>query len=426
MSESFEDVLMILRAYLMDHKWSSGMVNRLKTAHDHEIEHIGKAEYHRGYEDGRHSMDAEHYAVSLRLRALPLDGDTQENLTQIARAVWHSDFGWTQGACRALRDELVRLLGGVSERPYPTSTYDVLGNERHKAVCRLRHIRDCLKNDSTCNSLNIADAIGAKLDVGDHLHESICDRLIYLLGGDQPSGIDVLREMDADETSPSDVTTSSITNELRECVETASKSHDHCISEAELLEIADRIDEQEHRLRKQRDGFKRAMCAAQDLLEKRTTECDELREKLEEAEFAIADWREREKSFDTSERLRDELRERLEENEEALSRTAGKLAMAETRLRDARAKLDVLEENGLTLMHRTLKNMLGETKNTHDVLRAKVEAMPSFDRERRRLMMVADESERRCSELLDLLRDAAKDFKTLMEEKDTYANGRKA
>ena len=109
-------------------------------------EQTRKSEYHRGYEDGRRSMDAEHYAVALRLRRLPLDGDTTENLSQIAKAVWHSDFGWTQDACSALRDELVRLMGGVSVPDATLPTYDELGNERRKAVCERDNLLELLRD----------------------------------------------------------------------------------------------------------------------------------------------------------------------------------------------------------------------------------------------------------------------------------------
>ena len=410
-------------------------------------------------------MDAEHAAVASRLRALPLDGDTQENLSQIARAVWHSDFGWTQGACRALRDELVRLLGGVSERPYTTSIYDVLGNERHKAVCRLREWEP---DEDGMPHRELWEAVmGEKLPTvplkGDaELDIIMRDRLIHLLGGDQPTAMEyiqcIVREHDrkcldmelsgaelgqasveamsrqadqSHESSPMrQENETTITDELRKWASTK-PPYKHG---KQLHVIADRIDEQFDRICRQHEAVLQSIVdGAGHRLKDADKKCDELQAKFDETEFAIANWREREKSFDESERLReelrmenDELRERLEKTEEALSENAGKLAMAEARLRDARAKLDVLEENGLTLMHRTLKNMLGEAKSTHDVLRAKVEAMPRFDRERRRLMRIADDSERRCSELLDLLKDAAKEFKTLMEEKGVYANERKA
>ena len=70
-------------------------------------------EYARGYDDGARSLDAERYAIVHRLRALPLDGGSHENLSQIAGAIWHSDFGWTASACAALRDKIIELFGGA-------------------------------------------------------------------------------------------------------------------------------------------------------------------------------------------------------------------------------------------------------------------------------------------------------------------------
>lgn len=174
-----------------------------------EIEHLRKAEYARGYHDGQHSMDAEHYAVVLRLKHLPLDGGSQENLNQIAGAVWYSDFGWTQGACKALRDELVRLMGGVHEPSsfaksgyfgklgddghgeidkdcqihQTTTQYDVLGNERHKAVCELKKIQ----TDAGGFVKALANALGVEWQAPRVVQTiaEVRDRLIHLLGGDE-------------------------------------------------------------------------------------------------------------------------------------------------------------------------------------------------------------------------------------------------
>lgn len=45
-----------------------------------------------------------------RLRSLELNEGSHENLSAICDVICHSDFGWTKGACEALRDKLVRLL----------------------------------------------------------------------------------------------------------------------------------------------------------------------------------------------------------------------------------------------------------------------------------------------------------------------------
>lgn len=220
MSESFESAIKTMRENLTGMYDNGHMtawadvdtsvdLDRLQDAHDHDMELVRKAEYHRGHHDGQRSMDAEHYAVALRLRHLPLDGGSHENLSSIARAIWHNDFGWTQGACAGLRDELIRLLGGVHDEPVPMDascgagcagcdcgagepwrvTYDALGNERHKAVCKLRGISvDELrkKYDYVYACTEFIWAIGRAIGVrSDSTYEEIIKRLIYLIGGDE-------------------------------------------------------------------------------------------------------------------------------------------------------------------------------------------------------------------------------------------------
>jgi len=66
--------------------------------------------------------------------------------------------------------------------------YDVLGNERHKAVCKLREMPKLYPNKDGGADLyawkrELANAIGADTE----LFSAIRDRLVYLLGGDQPT-----------------------------------------------------------------------------------------------------------------------------------------------------------------------------------------------------------------------------------------------
>jgi hypothetical protein len=75
--------------------------------------------------------------------------------------------------------------------------YDVLGNERHKAVCKLREMPKLYPNKDGGADLyawksELADAIGADTE----LFSAIRDRLIHLLGGDQPTLSDILGEDD--------------------------------------------------------------------------------------------------------------------------------------------------------------------------------------------------------------------------------------
>lgn len=66
--------------------------------------------------------------------------------------------------------------------------YDMLGNERHKAVCKLREMPKLYPNKDGGADLyawkrELANAIGADTE----LFSAIRDRLIHLLGGDQPT-----------------------------------------------------------------------------------------------------------------------------------------------------------------------------------------------------------------------------------------------
>ena len=148
--------------------------------------------------------------------------------------------------------------------------YDVLDNERRKAIAELRKLPEWYKDDgkrSPAGKFNeaIGDAIGVE---GLLSFTKIRDRLIHLLGGDKPSGIDVLREMDAesdtDGTSPNDVPTSSITDELREwarrctvrdfVLTTYPEQHAVRGILEQLIAIADRIDEQFDRICEQQEA----------------------------------------------------------------------------------------------------------------------------------------------------------------------------
>lgn len=78
--------------------------------------------------------------------------------------------------------------------------YDVLGNERHKAICKLREMPELYPNKDGGADLyawkrELANAIGADTE----LFSAIRDRLIHLLGGDQPKFSElfgILREDD--------------------------------------------------------------------------------------------------------------------------------------------------------------------------------------------------------------------------------------
>ena len=417
-TESFESVFELVQAFFVDYEWSWGnkICARLKAAHDREIRDTAQQQYYRGFRDGTHSMNAEHRVIAMRLRGLRFDGGSHENLSQIARAIWHNDFGWTQDACMGLRDELVRLMGGVSDENVhvvglrcddgcmgdvsngedtgrthdsPSNrdrnhmavresvdtmigdgddacdsqccgacsagdggdsgeqaevsddcvdcdilgpdarghaagcdfhelgvsdggtaddspadfrgrtgcdvvhmdglvTYDVLDNERRKVIAKLRKIPDVPDSSYTYDEhlAMIYDALDVEAAPWSYSDlDEIRDNLIHLLGGDQPSGIDLLREMDGDGTStnddgtcPNDDPTPSITDELREW---ASDRHCKGISHTDVLNIgliADRIDDQFGRICQQQEAVLQSII--DEVVEERKS--DRLRiEKLE-------------------------------------------------------------------------------------------------------------------------------------------------
>jgi len=286
-------------------------INGVAKAHEHEMEQLRRSRFREGYVAGQRSMDAEHYAVALRLKHLPLDEDSHGNLSQIARAIWHSDFGWTRGACEALRDELVRLLGGVHDEPEQTVAsggacdadcdcsnqqpqtvaYDVLGNERNKAMCALRNERDNMSDNMADNVSRIMYAIDARPKVCERACEAIADRLIHLLGGDEPlpnfsePNLPKSEEIAKPESAGGCEVT--ITDELREWYRTTPYLGKGTF---ELCAIADRIDQQHNDLQKKLDEVtKEANRHRWEYCEtyEASKTCDELEEKLDTIREAL-------------------------------------------------------------------------------------------------------------------------------------------
>lgn len=387
-TESFEYAMKVMREnlagmYANGHmtKWgdidTSVDLDQIKDAHDREIRDVAQLEYDRGFNDGRHSMDAEHRAVAMRLRALPMNKvGYAVNLFDIEYAVCNS---WNDVE---FRDKLIDLLGGVSEpsaadvakelmdiiidegnRKLASDdgqvvevgddtcacagggacaadcgrdsgeqtevmdgrladdsgadtgcgdcggdlhmagvTYDTLENERYKAVCELKKLPEWYRDDgkrSPAGRFNVAlsDAIGVK---GLLSFAKIRDRLIHLIGGDQPSGIDVLRAMEVNGTTgqpngtcPNDGLMVSITDELREWAKSGVRS----MKWDEFNAIADRIDEQFDRICQQQEAVLQSTIdevveerdhwrqQATDLMNRADAmeqQCDELQAKLDE------------------------------------------------------------------------------------------------------------------------------------------------
>lgn len=245
--------------------------------------------------------------VAQMLKEVEFGEGSHENLSAIANVIYEPCFGWTKSACEYLRDQLVYLIGGERDAQHGCSdgaggcdcrheseevgygisggdcgvrevrhnrdlcdmgdchvskaalmTYDVLGNERHKAVCELRKL-DLHSNSVTNNQMAIANALGVDFDGGELFSDAMRHRLIHLLGGDQPASSDlrgIQKDRTDDGTCPNDVPTASVTSELREYVciyETTTTVYATMPLQMEdeptrngqrLLAIADRIDAQ--------------------------------------------------------------------------------------------------------------------------------------------------------------------------------------
>lgn len=193
-------------------------------------------------------------------------------------------------------------------------TYDVLGNERHKAVCELRKMPDAYKGKKPTRRwyMELCDAIGIGYAT---TFANVRDRLIHLLGGDEP---DSQKSPIFEDSGTDDAGEITITDELRKFATDPLLGYASQEQHVErITAIADRIDEKfGHIYHQQGAVLQSAISHLIEECNKLHAECDQLRAKLEEADAAIANWREREGSFEESERERDELQKRLDEMRE--------------------------------------------------------------------------------------------------------------
>lgn len=337
--DTFNGAIEALREFRWQHATNDEdailYINAVKEMHDREIRATAQQQYDRGFRDGRHSMDAEHRAIAMRLRGLRFDGGSHENLSRIAYAIYPCATGWTCESADGLRDKLIDLMGGVSDDTCGAGCccaatdndgdcglqraevsdgrvaddsdgdtggsyrgvsvhldgltgYDVLWNERRKAIAELRQIVDKYKDkDKLIDFITLICATDTKLREGERPPIPLCNRLIHLLGGDEctlsvgESYMDAMGENihpaetsgastdhvvldtplpedgtspNADGTCPNDDPTSSITDELRKW---ASDRHCKGISHTDVLNIgliADRIDEQFDRICQQQEA----------------------------------------------------------------------------------------------------------------------------------------------------------------------------
>lgn len=291
----------------------AGILGMLSGAHYREIRDTAQHEFACGYHAGQHSMDAEHRAVAMRLRQLPR-GCTGFSDAHVS---WFADLAWAMGikepTFAVLRDELVRLMGGVSDGTDEPMTTDELIKYINQDTRRLKgdasktgdgdemvhagghsgvfgcacdavrgdvdgehalgvschhsgsHVADGMVPvdviggaDDTCGAgccCAAADSDGdcglqrEEVSDGRVVDDSVCDT------SGSYRGVSVhLDGLKDDGTCPNDVRASSITDELREW---ASDRHCKGMSHTDVLNIgliADRIDEQFDRICQQQEA----------------------------------------------------------------------------------------------------------------------------------------------------------------------------
>lgn len=210
------------------------------------------AEYHRGYEDGRSARAADEWALH-RKRMQALDRVTEYIAT--GEPSDDNSFCWMptlSGAIHALLDvdkccfgELLaglrELLGADEDVRKPFVEYDVLGNERHKAICELRKLADAIDDGQWVGMDDLANALG----LGSWISNPV-RKILQLFAGDEcDSCADVHSERHDDALSKTIRNSNvycaqpSATHELRAWV--AKEVQPECWAKANAL--ADRIDD---------------------------------------------------------------------------------------------------------------------------------------------------------------------------------------
>lgn len=382
-TESFEHAMAEMRKVVMDcdmercdmydgdcYQCQGDILDRMQRAHERELEHVSKAEYARGYTDGQHSMDAEHYAVALRLRGLRFDGGSHDNLSRIAYAIYPCATGWTCESSEGLRDRLIDLLGGVHEPDAALPTYDVLGNERHKAVCRLR---EC-EFGYTLERDNLNEFFGAfGIDYDSmtmaEAYEMLRDRLIHLLGGDEPTlrelsaelyqaivGATSMRADQSHESSPMRLENETgITAELREKIHENVNQELYVVVEADdLYAIADNIDAQFDRICQQQEA----------VLQQTIDEMTEFRE--HDAEYASTE--------------RDHLRRQMDQQRAMLTEQRDEARAKVLRLESENAEWRRGAERDADKLE-SLTGAYNDAVTENDELRKKMKELEEFDRD---------------------------------------------
>lgn len=379
------------------------------------------------------------------LRSLDLHGGSHAMLSQIAYAIHPHVGAWDEGACLHLRNVLIELIGGAREAApdaqsrcaYGTGGcdrgdeskevndgmaggsrgmrevhgnssfdnmatshahkeldfgyYDVLGNERHKAVCELSGI----SVDKLVENYDYVDiypefiwalgqAIGLRRGAG---FEAIVNRLIHLLCGDLSHDTNPMRQ--ENETG--------ITDELQVKLGELQAECDRLTAALDELH-ADPANDAICRLERERDELCAERANLLNLLRDARDEYKMLDRMSAETSANFHAMRDRVWGLEAE---RDELQARLDE----ISTQNGML----------RDKLDELSTSGATELYKLLKRTVGDAKQIADKLNAHNGMLKESERLRRENAECAADAINKACMYLDLLRDAAMDYKELQD-----------
>lgn len=275
----------------------------------------------RAREDSRAELlEMRRWDVSRQLKALQLpESGSHDMLSRIARVIYPTTTGWTREACEYLRDHLAELIGGErdaqrgcsggantcnhSHEQTPFVGYDVLGNERHKAVCELEERKPILGMTKTeiLGDLGKAVTNDPNFDPSDIDHLNLMwSTLIHLLGGDQI--VRYPENCDSGDEPEDQNDNAIITSELREYLDLNGQEFTNYKDEliatisggtSALYAIADRIDEQYEVTQKQIADLERECESLQAMVERRNVKCRTYRCHIDQMKGGSKRWREK-------------------------------------------------------------------------------------------------------------------------------------
>lgn len=426
-------------------------------------------------------LEMRRWDVAQMLKEVEFGEGSHENLSAIANVIYEPCFGWTKDACEYLRDQLVYLIGGErdaqrgcsgdagdcnhSHEQTPFVGYDVLNNERHKAVCELQKMDGC-----SLLAHNFRDALAAAISVprdgasydDKELCHLICDRLIHLLGGDQivrnaenynlEDEPEVQNNKNGDFCKLDNVT---ITDELRKWAKSCTVRdmvlttypEQHAVHGTleQLIAIADRIDAQFARICEQQeqvlqdtkivmqDEIDRIKIVMQNEVDRQKDLRDENAKVAEDAIHSSCMYFDllRDAARDYK-RLHDDyvklIRDHMElyDFAKSIEEEAGEhrwMTLFGVDYAPVTTDDETTKDMGLiNLYYKKLKQWMGEAKNLRDTLAARVEGRDRVRQEleecRKALNKAIDERAKanaECRMYREMLNSAAKEYKALQE-----------